>query len=92
MQEIEAVCAQARIHDFIRGLPDGDNTVIGEGGLKLSGGQWQRLAIARILLYNPDVILFDEASSSLDGENEQGVMEALRGIARHNPAQAAREA
>ncbi|MBE1293435.1 MAG: ATP-binding cassette domain-containing protein [Rhodobacteraceae bacterium] len=73
---IEAAKA-AQIHDFITALPDGYDTAVGERGLKLSGGEKQRVGIARTLLKNPPILLLDEATSALDTETEQGIKEAL---------------
>ena len=70
------------IYDFIQMLPEKYDTVIGERGIKLSGGQRQRLAIARILLKDPDMIIFDEATSSLDTENEMAIIQAIQNISR----------
>ncbi len=74
--EILSVCEKAGILEYIKGLPDGINTVIGKNGIGLSGGQKQRLAIARIYLKNPKIIIFDEATSSLDSETEEQIYEA----------------
>ncbi len=75
--EIEAACRAARIHDVIASLPDGYDTVVGERGYRLSGGEKQRLAIARTLLKDPAIVILDEATSHLDAENEALVQEAL---------------
>ncbi len=75
--EIEAACRAARIHDLIVSLPDGYDTVVGERGYRLSGGEKQRLAIARVLLKNPAVVILDEATAHLDSETELLVQQAL---------------
>jgi len=75
--ELVDACRKARIHDTIAALPDGYDTVVGERGYRLSGGEKQRLAIARLLLKNPAVMILDEATSHLDNENEMLVQEAL---------------
>jgi ATP-binding cassette subfamily B protein len=75
--ELVAACQAARIHDVITALPDGYDTVVGERGYRLSGGEKQRLAIARMLLAAPAVVILDEATSHLDSENELAVQEAL---------------
>lgn len=76
-EEIEAACVAARIHHVIAALPEGYDTVVGERGYRLSGGEKQRLAIARMLLKNPAIVVLDEATSHLDTENEAQVQEAL---------------
>jgi len=76
--EVEAVARAAHIHDFILALPDGYATVVGERGLKLSGGEKQRVAIARTLLKDPALMIFDEATSALDSRTEQAIQEELR--------------
>ncbi len=75
--EIEEAAKTAKIHQFIAGLPDGYQTPVGERGLKLSGGEKQRVGIARTLLKNPPVLILDEATSALDSETEQGILDAL---------------
>lgn len=75
--EIEAACKAANIHDFIAGLPDGYDTVVGERGYRLSGGEKQRVAIARVILKNPRLLVLDEATSSLDSQSEALIQEAL---------------
>jgi ATP-binding cassette, subfamily B, bacterial len=75
--DLVAACQAARIHDVITALPEGYDTVVGERGYRLSGGEKQRLAIARMLLAAPAVVILDEATSHLDSENEQAVQEAL---------------
>jgi ATP-binding cassette subfamily B protein len=75
--EIEAACRAAQIHDVVAALPDGYDTVVGERGYRLSGGEKQRVAIARMLLKDPFVVILDEATSHLDSENESLVQEAF---------------
>lgn len=85
-EEIVRAAKAAYIHDFIAGLPEGYDTVVGERGLKLSGGEKQRVAIARTLLKNPAILVFDEATSALDSRSEQAIQEQLRAIARNHTA------
>ncbi len=80
-EEVERAARLANIHDFIMSLPQGYDTVVGERGLKLSGGEKQRVAIARVILKNPPILVFDEATSSLDSHSEQQILEALKSIA-----------
>ncbi len=77
-QRLREACEAARVLEVIEGLPDGFDTMVGERGYRLSGGEKQRLAIARMLLKDPAVVVLDEATSSLDAENEQAVQQALR--------------
>ncbi len=81
--EIEAAARSAYIHDFILSLPDGYQTMVGERGLKLSGGEKQRVAIARTLLKDPKILVFDEATSALDSQAEQAIQAQLKDIARN---------
>jgi ATP-binding cassette subfamily B protein len=78
--ELEAACRQAQIHEMIAALPLGYDTVVGERGYKLSGGEKQRMAIARVILKNPRLLILDEATSSLDARSEALVQEALASI------------
>ena len=75
--EIEAAARAAKIHDFILSLPDGYETTVGERGLKLSGGEKQRVGIARTLLKNPPILLLDEATSALDTQTERDIQDSL---------------
>ena len=77
---IEAACRAANIHDFIAGLPDGYETVVGERGYRLSGGEKQRIALARVILKDPRILVLDEATSSLDSESEALIQEALKRV------------
>lgn len=81
-EEITAAARAASIHDFVASLPDGYETMVGERGLKLSGGEKQRVAIARTLLKNPAILIFDEATSALDSKSEQAIQAQLKEIAK----------
>jgi len=74
---------QAHIHDFIQKLPEGYDTLVGERGLKLSGGEKQRVAIARTLLKNPNILIFDEATSALDSHSEKAINKELQSISKN---------
>ena len=82
--DIEQAAQLANIHDFIMSLPQDYDTVVGERGLKLSGGEKQRVAIARAILKNPRILVFDEATSSLDSHSEQVILDALKEVAAHH--------
>jgi len=81
-EEVEQAARLARIHDFIMALPLGYETTVGERGLKLSGGEKQRVAIARTILKNPRILLFDEATSALDTRTEQEIQRSLEEVSR----------
>lgn len=80
--EVEHAAQQANLTDFINSLPEGYNTPVGERGLKLSGGEKQRVAIARVLLKNPPILILDEATSSLDTISEQAILVALNAVSQ----------
>jgi ATP-binding cassette, subfamily B, heavy metal transporter len=81
--EIEAAAKSAQIHDFVASLPEGYQSAVGERGLKLSGGEKQRVAIARTLLKHPALLIFDEATSALDSETERSIQNELNDLARN---------
>jgi ATP-binding cassette subfamily B protein len=85
-EQVEEAARAARIHDFIASTPKGYGTMVGERGLKLSGGEKQRVAIARTLLKNPPILIFDEATSALDSANERAIQAELKGVARNKTA------
>lgn len=82
-EEVEEAARGAAIHDFVTALPQGYESMVGERGLKLSGGEKQRVAIARTLLKNPPILILDEATSALDSRTEQAIQETLDRIARN---------
>ena len=82
VEDVIAAAKAAEAHDFIIKTPDGYNTMIGEGGQSLSGGERQRLSIARAIIKNPDILILDEATSSLDVETESLIQESLNRITK----------
>jgi ATP-binding cassette subfamily B protein len=81
-EELIAAAKAAKIHDFIMSLPEGYETKVGERGLKLSGGEKQRVGIARTLLKNPPILLLDEATSALDTQTERDIQESLQAMGK----------
>ena len=79
-EELEAACRAAAIHDHIASLPDAYDTVVGERGYKLSGGEKQRIGIARVILKNPRILILDEATSALDTQSERVIQDSLKGL------------
>jgi len=82
--EVYKAIELAYLNDFIKSLPDGVKTVVGERGLKLSGGEKQRVAIARTILKNPSILVFDEATSSLDSRSEQAILTAIKSVSKNH--------
>lgn len=82
-KEMEAACRVANIHDFIQDLPEGYDTVVGERGYRLSGGEKQRIALARVILKDPRILVLDEATSSLDSQSEALIQDALGKVITH---------
>ncbi|MDH3342225.1 MAG: ABC transporter ATP-binding protein/permease [Gammaproteobacteria bacterium] len=83
-EEVRQAAKMANLHDFIQSLPEQYKTMVGERGLKLSGGEKQRMAIARSVLKNPKILVFDEATSSLDSHSEQQILSSLKAVAEHH--------
>ena len=81
--EVYSAIKHAYLSEFVASLPDGVNTVVGERGLKLSGGEKQRVAIARTILKNPQILVFDEATSSLDSKSEKAILTAINDVAKN---------
>lgn len=81
-EEIKQACQQANAHDFIQGFPQGYDTLVGDRGIRLSGGQIQRIALARAILRKPDILILDEATSSLDTHSERLIQQAIENIAK----------
>lgn len=81
-EEVEEAARKARCYDFIMQLPEGFDTVIGEGGASLSGGEQQRISIARCILKNADIVILDEATASVDADNERAIQEAISELCR----------
>jgi ABC-type multidrug transport system fused ATPase/permease subunit len=79
-QEVISAAKSAQIHESILNMPNGYNTLVGERGLKLSGGEKQRVSIARMLLKNPEIVIFDEATSALDSQTESDIMTNLKSL------------
>ena len=86
LQQVEVASRSAQLHDFVQSLPEGYHTIVGERGIRLSGGQRQRLSIARAVLKNSPVMIFDEATSSVDTETERAIQANLAGITKGKTA------
>ena len=82
-EEVVQVAKKARCHEFIEALPEGYNTLIGEGGASLSGGEKQRISIARAMLKDAGIIIFDEATANTDPENEDKLKEAIESLTKN---------
>ena len=82
MEEVIAAAKKASCHDFIMALPDGYDTLVGEGGASLSGGEKQRIAIARAIMKDSPIIILDEATANVDPENEKELTEAIENLTR----------
>jgi ATP-binding cassette subfamily B protein len=85
-EQMQNAARLAKIDEFVARLPQGYQSMVGERGLKLSGGEKQRVAIARTILKNPKILIFDEATSALDTQTEQGIQQSLREVAKHRTA------
>ncbi|MGB2740134.1 MAG: ABC transporter ATP-binding protein/permease [Cognaticolwellia sp.] len=83
IEQVNNAFKLAHLSDFVTRLPEGMDTIVGERGLKLSGGEKQRVAIARTILKNPPILVFDEATSSLDSQSEQAILKAIKEVAEH---------
>ena len=83
VEEVKEAAKKAACHDFIMSLPNGYDTVIGEGGATLSGGEKQRLAIARAIMKDAPIIILDEATANVDPENEKELTEAIENLTKH---------
>ena len=85
-KEVETAAQRAHIHDFIMGLPNGYDTLVGEAGVKFSGGEKQRISIARMLLKDSPIVILDEATAALDGENEKLIQKLLTNCSATRPS------
>ncbi|MCD6295981.1 MAG: ATP-binding cassette domain-containing protein [Deltaproteobacteria bacterium] len=80
-EEVVSAARTANIHDFIASLPEGYDTIVGDRGVKLSGGQLQRVVIARAIISDPEIFIFDEATSALDTEAEEAIRQSIENLA-----------